>query len=273
MISRTNYRTLTDCGDDLSYLIVVQARTNSSRLTGKILKSFYKHLTLLEVQLSRLVEAFGQEKVVIATSDSEHDDQLASWLLQENYRFYRGSENDLVQRFVDTCKEHSGITHIVRVCADNPFLRPEYIVELLKYVADPSLDYVSYQHQSGTPSILGHSGLFAEMIKIDALERVLDSTTSHLKRAVFREHPTLYVLENRDEFQLKFINMDPAIDEGDPIRLTVDTLADFEIAQRLYKTLIQNHGNQFSVHALLQEIRSDSTSCQQMANNILSNKK
>lgn len=257
----------------MNALIIVQARTGSSRLPEKILKPFFNGQTLLEVQLSKLVDAFGLDRVVIATSNSTADDQLAHWLSENNYQVYRGSEDDLVERFIGASREHKGVEHLVRVCADNPFLRTEYIEKLLEHVDNSGLNYVSFQHCDGTPSILGHSGLFAEMVQVNTLEKIVVATADLENRALFREHPTLFILQNRDQFQLRFIEVDSSIDDGDPIRLTVDTLADFELSQRLYSKLVKEYGVGFSVAALLETVRADPNNGQQMANNILKNSK
>lgn len=228
---------------------------------------------MLEIQLSELASKFGNERVVVATSYTSSDDLLAKCLVQKGYQVFRGSENDLVDRFINTCGTREKTSHIVRVCSDNPFLRAEYVTPLLECATNQELDYVSFCHKDGTPTILGHTGLFTEIIQLRALRKIREVTESHSDRELFREHPTLYLLRNPAEFRLKFLEIDDLVDGAGQIRLTVDTAKDFEIAQELYGALEQQYGKQFTVEALVREIHSRPKLYKQMAQQIYKNKK
>ncbi len=100
--------------------IIIQARLGSTRLPGKILKQFYGEKTLLETVISN-VQKVGETKIIVATSVNPNNDLLASFLQERGIPFYRGSEDDVLSRFIGAA-EVNGFDGIVRICSDNPFL-------------------------------------------------------------------------------------------------------------------------------------------------------
>lgn len=102
--------------------IIVQARMGSTRLPGKILKQFYGDKTLLETLLENLHKVQGS-KVIVATSVNENNDQLERFLTEKGELVFRGSENDVLDRFIKAA-EANNVDGIVRICSDNPFMSP-----------------------------------------------------------------------------------------------------------------------------------------------------
>ena len=100
--------------------IIIQARMGSTRLPGKILKQFYGNKTLLETILDNL-HKIKQAKIIVATSVSTNDDKLEEFLKDKNEIVYRGSEKDVLERFIKAAEENE-VDGIIRICSDNPFL-------------------------------------------------------------------------------------------------------------------------------------------------------
>lgn len=99
--------------------IIIQARMGSTRLPGKILKKFDGEKTLLETLLENLHKVSGV-KVIVATSVNANNDQLENFLLEKGEFVYRGSESDVLDRFIQAA-EINHVDGIVRICSDNPF--------------------------------------------------------------------------------------------------------------------------------------------------------
>lgn len=99
--------------------IIIQARMGSTRLPGKILKKFDGEKTLLETLLENLHKVSGV-KVIVATSVNANNDQLENFLLEKGELVYRGSESDVLDRFIQAA-EINHVYGIVRICSDNPF--------------------------------------------------------------------------------------------------------------------------------------------------------
>ena len=64
-------------------LAIVQARTNSSRLPGKVLLPL-DNTPMIVFQLRRILRAEKIDKVILATSDNASDDELSKQLIQKD---------------------------------------------------------------------------------------------------------------------------------------------------------------------------------------------
>ena len=78
---------------------IVQARMGSTRLPGKSMAPV-GGVPVVELVLRRLAKATRLSKVVLATSDLERDDVLADRAAALGFAVFRGSETDLVGRYL-----------------------------------------------------------------------------------------------------------------------------------------------------------------------------
>jgi spore coat polysaccharide biosynthesis protein SpsF len=224
----------------MSAPIIVQARCGSSRYPRKVLKNFTGGCSLLEFQLTRLKKAFPSIPLVVATSVSGEDNAIEDISDKLNILCFRGSENDVLERFLDCCRHHKFTDYVVRVCGDNPFLQTEWLKALMTTPTEdlPAPDYISYSI-NGKPAILTHFGFFAEMIRVDALEKIAQMTTMPL----YREHVTNYIYQHHGngDFHISWHPMDGLGAYADAIRLTIDTQEDFDNVQTIYRHLKPAH--------------------------------
>jgi len=212
--------------------IIIQARLSSTRLPNKILLDFCDGKTILEILYERIKKNIDIP-VIIATTTNVKDTQLVELLKGKNVLYYRGSESDVLSRFIDTA-EYFKLTHIIRICSDNPFLYIDYIkvlVETLRQYND--LDYISYKI-ADKPSILTHYGFFAELASMNALYIANES-----KEKQYHEHVTNYIYAHEDDFKIKWISAEKIIEDSN-IRLTVDDETDFMITKSIYKQTGEN---------------------------------
>lgn len=218
----------------MSTKIIIQARTGSTRLPGKILHNFHKDNTILDILIESLKSKFDEKNIILATSLNESDAQLNNVAIKHNINFFRGNENDVLTRFIDAAQEFNA-EQIVRICADNPFLLPEYISPLIEQLNHKEhLEYVSYQWQDQTPVMLSHIGLFAECFKLEFLKKISRLTNASL----YREHVTNFLYPNKDKFNALFLPIPPVLNQHQNVRLTIDTKIDFETAQEVYSDWI-----------------------------------
>lgn len=222
--------------DNLFFFI--QARANSSRLPGKMLLPFFEGKTILQVIVERLLNNFPSNKVCVLTSDSEQDDILIESVSHYSVDSFRGNEYNVLDRFI-SAGNYFGAEHVIRICADNPFLSIDYLSKLLNTDMGKE-DYLSFS-VLGKPVIKCHYGLFAERTKISSLKRIIEHTSDRF----YYEHVTNYLYEHPDVFRCRFLEISSEIKHLDGIRLTVDTLSDFKNAQFLFRKL----NNTFSFSA------------------------
>ena len=202
--------------------IIIQARTNSTRLPLKILLPVAGEPLILNIY-SRIQNHFDLP-IIIATTDNPKDDNLAAMLMNRNIAVFRGDEVHVLNRFIEASNVF-GITDIIRICADNPFLDFDFIDQLISvWEKDPESDYISFEFNN-KPVILSHFGVFAEIVKLSALEKVASLVPDI---DIYKEHITNGVYMNPLIFKIRLINLDKELTPFEGIRLTIDTKEDFE---------------------------------------------
>jgi len=202
--------------------IIIQARTGSTRLAGKILMPIGDKPMILYLY-NRLNDYFDIP-IVVATTDESQDDHLSQMLVNQDIKIYRGSEGNVISRFINAAK-YFGFTDIVRVCADSPLLDFYFLDELINaWKDDTKSDYISFEFNE-KPVILSHFGVFAEVVKLSALEKVAGLFCDN---KIYLEHVTNGVYMNPGIFKIRLINLDKELTPFEGIRLTIDTKEDFE---------------------------------------------
>jgi spore coat polysaccharide biosynthesis protein SpsF (cytidylyltransferase family) len=209
----------------MSFKIIIQSRVGSKRFPGKMLTNFYGNLTLMDIVIINLLKRFNSSDIILATSDSFDNNVLCDVVKKYNIECYRGSEDDVLSRFVDISNLKK-IDFFIRVCGDNPFIDNSKIEHLINYFNGE--DYISYFYEDGTPSIKTHSGFFTELVSTKCINRVNILSNDHF----YREHVTNYIYDNPDIFNIKKININN--DEIRNIRLTIDTEDDFNLCRSIY---------------------------------------
>lgn len=216
--------------------IIIQARWGSTRLPGKILLPFFGEQTIIDILMDKLHLATAS-LVVIATSADPGNDMLVEHLQAKGELVFRGSENDVLDRFIKAAEEYQ-LEGIVRICSDNPFIDPEGIRALLEKAQDSEADYIGFRI-NGMPSIKTHFGFWGEFVTLDALKKVAaitDDCQAH-------EHVTIHIYTHPEVFCCEWIDCPEFIQGRDDIRLTVDTQEDFENARQVYADLTKANHN------------------------------
>lgn len=209
---------------------IIQVRTGSQRLPHKMILPFYKGLTIPELIISRLEQNFPEVSIIVATTTNVADDVLVSILKKYKVHIFRGSEHDVLDRFIEA-GDHYGVEEFIRICADNPFLDMKLMKELLEQDMS-GIDYCSYKIND-KPAMKTAYGFFAEASKISVLKKVKSKTNDVL----YLEHVTNFIYENPHQFKLNWLAVDSIISNHAYIRLTVDTPSDFETASEVYKNV------------------------------------
>ena len=246
--------------------IIVQARMGSTRLPGKILKQFYGGKTLLETLLETLHKVQGS-KVIVATSVNENNDQLEKFLTEKGELVFRGSENDVLDRFIKAA-EANGVDGIVRICSDNPFMDWHGIAQLVEKAKASDADYIGFRIND-KPSILTHFGFWGEFVRLSALKRVAETTEEGTPA---HEHVTYHIYNHPDEYKCEWILCPDFLQGRDDIRLTIDTPEDLINALKVYSDLKAQDEN-FTLQDVVAYLDSHEEIKQSMISNIFQNKK
>ena len=247
--------------------IIIQARTGSTRLPRKMILPFYENEGIFSLLLKKLTSAFDKKDIILATSTNPNNDVLVEIAERYEVNYYRGSENDVLQRFIDAAN-HFDAKKIIRVCADNPFLDVEYLNFLLDKFQDADYDYISFSTSKGTPTIKTHYGFWAEAVTLNALEKVKSLTDENL----YHEHVTNFIYANPDVFSIKFFNIPEEIDSHNDIRLTIDTKIDFDIQKEIFNK-IYNEKRDFNAFDVLNFLNVNNEYLRVMREEISKNQK
>lgn len=192
-------------------VVILQARTASTRLPGKVL------LPLAGIPLVVLAARRAANTglpVIVATSDGRGDDLLAATTSSAGFSCVRGSEENVLGRFLLATQSYSGETRVVRLTADNTFPDGQFIEELCGRLRVGEGKYLGTQSPlDGLPY-----GLSAEVFRLQSLRDLAPTAT-----LMDREHVTSSLRAGCLPFR-------PANFEGDlsDLRCTVDCLDDFQ---------------------------------------------
>ncbi len=192
--------------------IIVQARTGSKRLPNKILKKILPEISFIEYLILRLQKSKRIKKIIVATSTKKPDDKILK-IKSKNIFFYRGSEKNVIKRYIDAAKIFK-IKHIIRITSDCPFADPKLIDKLTKKYFDGKFEYVSNVNPPSFPN-----GFDIEIFSLEVLKK---SAKLH-KGYKNREHVTFAI---RKKMKLKKYNL--ILKKNiNHIRLTLDNKYDY----------------------------------------------
>jgi spore coat polysaccharide biosynthesis protein SpsF len=208
---------------------IVQARMGSTRLPGKVLKDI-KGKPLLWHLVERLRHSQLTDDLVIATTTAGKDKLIADFCKDNKLNAYRGSQEDVLDRYYQTAKAYKADL-IIRITADCPLIDPCVIDKAIeRYLENKEkVDYVSNTLERTYPR-----GMDVEVFSFGVLEKAWQKA----KKQYEREHVTPYIYENPDEFNLSCIKNENDLSY---LRLTVDEEKDLELVRKIYKMLYKEN--------------------------------
>ncbi len=245
--------------------IILQARTGSTRMPEKVILPFYQEQSILDLLLEK-VKKLGVP-VVLATTVNPSDDRICVLAEQHGVPVFRGSENDVLDRFIQAARQF-GFSKIIRVCADNPFLDLAGMQNLIVEFSNSNADYLGFQLAGNKPSILTHFGFWTEAVSLDALKKAQQLTSEKL----YHEHVTNFIYGNPALFNVQFIPADPLVFSRTDVRMTLDTPEDFEIQKEIFATISKENPN-FGIPEIVSWLDQHPEILELMKKEILKNQK
>jgi spore coat polysaccharide biosynthesis protein SpsF len=199
--------------------VIVQARMGSSRLPGKMLLPL-QGIPVVEWVFRRVQKAKLINNILFAIPKTSENDTLNAFLEKKRAMVYRGSEEDVIERFYFAAKNVNA-THIVRVCGDNPFIAGAEIDQLIQCYFKSSCDY-AYNHIPKNNCY--PDGIGAEMVSFQILKSINDQAKDPRQR----EHIFNFIWDNPAKFEI--LTFDPADERlaHPDIKLDIDTQRDYE---------------------------------------------
>lgn len=225
--------------------IVIQARLNSNRLPGKALLPLpnASEKTLLEQIIRRALAVKYNPEIIIATSTRSENDELEIVAKRNQVQFFRGEEEDVLARFYAAATAFN-LDIIIRLTADNPFIDPFILSQILQEHIDQQADYTV---TTGLPI-----GLNVEMLNFKVLEQCFQETML----PEHREHVTLYIRQNPAKFKILYKNFGNQNYGSPNWRLTVDNENDYAFACALF-LLLDRPSHIFTLHEIVQLLNTN----------------
>lgn len=203
---------------------IIQARMGSTRLPGKVLLMLADKTVLAHV-IERCQRAPLVDEVIVATTTKTSDDPIEREATNCGIPCFRGSEDDVLQRYHEAAKTHHADT-VVRVTSDCPVLDPVVTNQVISQFMDsPMVDYCSNTLERSFPR-----GLDSEVFSFEALEKAFIQADINEER----EHVTPYIYKNPRQFKLSsFKNKE----DYSYYRWTLDTETDWQLITEIFHFL------------------------------------
>lgn len=220
---------------------IIQARMGSTRLPGKTMADIRGQPLLWRI-IDRVAASRLVDEVIVATTVDASDDPLVEFLERKSVPCYRGSAQDVLDRYYKAARLSSADI-IIRITADDPFKDPD-IIDLVvgSLLADTSLDYASNTIDPTFPE-----GLDVEAFSHAALARAW----SEAKVRSEREHVTPYIWKHPELFRIH--NVQHAGENLSKLRWTLDYEEDLKFAREIYARL--DHGQLFKMKDIIELLR------------------
>lgn len=204
-------------------LAILQARTSSTRLPGKVLMPILGR-PMLARQLERLSRCTSLDRLVVATSIDRSDDTLAALCREVGVDCFRGSLDDVLDRFFEAALPYAPDV-VVRLTGDCPLADPSLIDEIVARFLDLDLDYLSNCAPPTYPD-----GLDVEVTRFTCLKAAWSEAVLPSQR----EHVMPFIRTQPDRFR---IGNHARSEDLSSLRWTVDEPEDFEFVRQVYERL------------------------------------
>ncbi len=206
----------------MSSIAVLQARTNLSRLPGKVLLPLG---VLPTVVLAARRAANTGRKVIVATSNEYTDDALVDLLNEYGVENFRGSLNNTLERITDALSGYSDETLVFRLTADNVFPDGKFLDEMERYFIENKLRYLN---SNGLSSGLPY-GVSAELMYLSDLRLSIELTSD----VYDQEHVTPFI---RRKYGENSFNEYASVNMSH-YRATIDCFDDYIAIQSVLKNV------------------------------------
>lgn len=221
---------------------IIQARTGSTRLPNKVFLDLEGRPLIWHV-FDRIKDSKFINQFILATTDNKKDDELESWAFDNKISIYRGSENNVLDRYYQAAKCFKADI-VVRITADDPLKDVKIVDEVIKELLVKDVDFTFNNNPVSFPE-----GMDVEVFKFTALEIANRNSVDLFEQ----EHVTQYFHKNPLIFTSRNVSFHKDLSF---LRWTIDTQQDYKFAQLVYKNLY-NFNKYFEFQDILKLIDSN----------------
>ena len=203
---------------------IIQARMGSSRLPGKVIQKVDNNYTVIDYVIKQLKSSKKIEKILVATTNLTEDDVICEHLASQKIEFFRGSSEDVLDRYYQCAREFS-IDIIVRITADNPLIDPNIVDLVVDEYKNQKCDFATNTIHRTFP--------YGTEVEVFSFE-ILEKAWKNAKKPSEREHVTPFIKDPNNGFIL--INTKYQEDLSH-LRYTVDRIEDLKLVKEIVKNI------------------------------------
>lgn len=207
----------------MNIIAIIQARMGSMRLPGKMLLDLAGKPVIQRVY-ERAEATRKTAKVVVATTTLAKDDELEEVCQNLNIPVFRGSEDDVLDRYYRVAEEYEADA-IVRITGDCPLIDPIVSDGVISLFLSDDYDYVTNTHPPTFPDGLDTSIFSFPVLKKAWRNAIKDSE---------REHVTAYFINNENMFNIGNFSNEKDLSH---YRWTLDEYPDYKVISFIYNEL------------------------------------
>jgi spore coat polysaccharide biosynthesis protein SpsF len=196
----------------------------STRLPGKVMQKIDNTSTVLDYVINQIRFSKRIDKIIVATTNLIEEDIICEHLSSKKIQFFRGSSEDVLDRYYQCAKEFS-IANIVRITADNPLIDPNIVDLVIDEYKNKKCDYVSNTLHRTFPY-----GTEVEVFSFKTLEKAWNNA----KKKSEREHVTPFIYNPENKFSIINIKYPEDLSH---IRYTIDRMEDLKLVKEIIKNI------------------------------------
>lgn len=212
--------------------VFIPIRLSNTRLPKKALKEI-NGIPVVKYLIDRIKKSRKIRNVIVCTTKNEKDDELVEFLEKNNYMFYRGSESDILTRYLDAAKNFN-TDFIVSVDGDDIYSDPDYVDKMILAYEKTNADYID---MVDFPFGIASVGIKKDaLIRVCELKKTDDTETGY--RLFFHNEKIFKIYKMKPEKNIKFPK---------ELRLTLDYQEDLDLARKIISEL----GNYFHLEDII----------------------
>tara|TARA_B110000014_G_scaffold250089_1_gene225995 strand:- start:352 stop:1137 length:786 start_codon:yes stop_codon:yes gene_type:complete len=222
--------------------IFIPARLDSQRLPLKHLKEINNTPILIHL-INRLKKCESIKNIVVCTTDTKSDDNLAQYLNKKKIQVFRGSKLDILKRFLDAADEFN-TDIIIDVEADKIYTDPFYIEKIAQEMKNSDIDFMTGSNTSDNfnPESIFH-GFIPAGIKVNTLKKICKLKKTNNTETGYKEFFT-----SNNFINTKFIVPEINLGIAEHFRFSLDYPEDLELAKIIFSNLDENFDTKQLIH-------------------------
>jgi spore coat polysaccharide biosynthesis protein SpsF len=226
----------------MNTVIVIQARTGSSRLPGKVLLPLAGKPLLVRM-VERVKASKAANSIVVATTQDMEDNIIEDLCKEHSIACFRGHPTALLDRHYKAALQFNADV-VVKIPSDCPLIDPAIIDKVIMYYKDQhgNFDYVSNLHPASYPD-----GNDVEVMNVDTLAIAVHEA----KKEYEREHTTPFIWEHPKRFRIGNLAWETGLNYSMTHRFTIDYQEDYDFIKRVYDELWTEQRPIFSMEDIL----------------------